>query len=212
MRVVLRAAFLCACVAAGLQAQEAAAPEPGAVPAAALPQAEPRTVVGAPRGRPLSGAALETRTQEVSSLLRCPVCQGLSVADSHAGTAQAMKAQAREMLAAGFDQEQVLAYFEHSYGGFVRLQPPLRGVNWLVWLLPVLGLVAGGFVVLRLLRGPGPVQTASGKAGSAPVPEEDLPGPDTLPDDPGLARSVLRVRELAYGWPGGVAPKKEEPR
>ena len=40
----------------------------------------------------------------------------------------------RELLAAGYDQEQILAYFEHSYGEFVRLQPPLRGVNWLVWL------------------------------------------------------------------------------
>ena len=30
-----------------------------------------------------------------------------------------------------------------SYGEFVRLQPPLRGVNWLVWLAPVLGLLLG---------------------------------------------------------------------
>jgi cytochrome c-type biogenesis protein CcmH len=55
------------------------------------------------------------------------------------------------MLAAGYDQEQILAYFEHSYGEFVRLQPPLRGVNWLVWLGPLLALAAGGFFVTRAL-------------------------------------------------------------
>ncbi len=86
------------------------------------------------KARRSHGEALLARTEDVAGLLRCPVCQGLSVADSPATMAVNMKAQVREMLAAGYDQEQILAYFEHSYGEFVRLQPPLRGVNWLVWL------------------------------------------------------------------------------
>jgi hypothetical protein len=45
------------------------------------------------------------------------------------------------MLAAGYEQKQILSYFEYSYGEFVLLQPPLRGVNFkFVWLAPVLGL------------------------------------------------------------------------
>jgi len=47
-----------------------------------------------------------------------------------------MKAEVRDKLAAGYDQEQILADFEHSYGEFVRLKPTLRGVNWLVWFGP----------------------------------------------------------------------------
>ena len=54
------------------------------------------------------------------------------------------------------------------------------------------------------LRGP---RAASSEAASA----EDAPGPDTLPDDPVLARFVLRVRERAYGWPGGVSPAAQAP-
>ena len=37
-----------------------------------------------------------------------------------------------------------------------------------------------------------------------------VPGPailDPLPDDPALAQAVRRVRELAYGWPGGTRPE-----
>lgn len=169
-----------------------------------LPQARPEQVVGAPRGQRLTGEALERRTDEVGALLRCPVCQGLSVADSRAGTAVAMKGQVRDMLAAGYDQEQVLSFFERSYGGFVRLEPPLRGVNWLVWLAPVAGLLLGGFVILRALRGP-----SSGSA-TPPVVSEadatDAPQRDSLPDDPDLARYVRRARELAYGWPDGAPP------
>jgi cytochrome c-type biogenesis protein CcmH len=168
----------------------------GPAPAGA---ADPALVVGAPKGPPLQGAALDARTEAVAGVLRCPVCQGLSVADSPATMAVNMKVQVREMLAVGYDQEQILAYFERSYGEFVRLDPPLRGVNWLVWLLPLAGLLAGGAVVALTLR----------RAGPAPAPAEPpaASSRDTLPEDPRLARAVLRVRELAYGWPGGLAPR-----
>ncbi len=36
------------------------------------------------------------------------------------------------------------------------------------------------------------------------------PARDALPSDPVLARHVLRVRELAYGWPGGVPPAETQ--
>jgi cytochrome c-type biogenesis protein CcmH len=161
---------------------------------------DPRQVVGAPRGPALSGDALAQRAEEVAALLRCPVCQGLSVADSPSTMAQNMKTQVEQMLAAGYDQEQVLAYFEGSYGEFVRLKPPLRGINWLVWLGPLAGLGAGGLLVGWVFR------RSAARAGP-PAVASDLPTAATLPDDIRMARYVLRVRELAYGWPGGVPPR-----
>jgi cytochrome c-type biogenesis protein CcmH len=116
-----------------------------------------------------------------------------------------MKTEVKEMLAAGYDQDQILAYFESSYGEFVRLKPPLRGVNWLVWIAPFLGLVLGGAVVVWALRQPRQPTPDS-------VPEPVLSGPpsaDTLPDDPKLASYVLKARELAYGSSGGGHTKTE---
>lgn len=173
------------------------------------PPEDPARVVGPPRGPHLQGAALEARADEVAGLLRCPVCQGLSVADSPSTMASNMRAQVRELVAAGYDEEQILSYFERSYGEFVRLKPPLRGVNWLVWLAPLLGLLLGAVVIAWALRAP--------RAAAAEAPADDagiavpaaLPGPDTLPADPVLARCVLRVRERAYGWPGGVSPARD---
>jgi cytochrome c-type biogenesis protein CcmH len=161
---------------------------------------DPQGIVGRPKGQALAGEALVARTEDVAGLLRCPVCQGLSVADSPATMAVNMKAQVREMLASGYDQEQILAYFEHSYGEFVRLQPPLRGVNWLVWLGPLVALAVGGFFVTRALG----ARRATAAAEPAAVPDAG-----TLPDDPELARYVRRVRELAYGWPQGRPPGSE---
>jgi cytochrome c-type biogenesis protein CcmH len=178
----VRLALLFALAAAGAAAQERA-PD----------VANARQAVGAPARRPLSGPALDAETQRVSLLLRCPVCQGLSVAESPSSMALNMRAQVRELLAAGYDEEQVLRYFERSYGEFVRLNPPLRGVNWLVWLAPVAGLLLGVFVVRSVLVR---------KAASEPAP--------ALADDPELLPYLRRVRELAYGWRDDIPP--EAPR
>lgn len=169
---------------------------------------DPARVVGPPRGPRLQGAALDARTAEVAALLRCPVCQGLSVADSPSTMASNMRGHVKELVAAGYDEDQILAYFERSYGEFVRLKPPLRGVNWLVWMAPVMGLLLGAAVIAWALRAPRPAPAAAG-AHEKPGPVEDVPGPDSLPADPALARYVLRVRERAYGWPGGVSPSRD---
>jgi cytochrome c-type biogenesis protein CcmH len=123
--------------------------------------------VGAPQGAPISGTSLETRTSEVSALLRCPVCQGMSVADSKAEMAVNMKAQVRELLERGYTEAQILEYFELSYGQFVLLRPEFEGFTSLVWLLPVLAMVAGGVLVffkLRKLERPGPATQQPGNS------------------------------------------------
>ena len=155
--------------------------------------------LGAPHGRPLDGAELDAKTEAVGSLVRCPVCQGLSIADSPSPMAVNMKRQTREMLAAGYDEEQILAYFERSYGEFVRLEPPLRGVNWLIWIAPLLLLIGGGTLLARMIR----------KSHTVASPADDVPSRDALPDEERLAANVLRIREMAYGWPAGRSPRKD---
>lgn len=126
--------------------------------AAPLPSAhaagpDPTTVVGQPAGPTLTGDALEEATTRVSKHLRCPVCQGLSVADSPSESARAMKDEARALVAQGYDDEQVLAYFEASYGEFIRLEPKAEGWNLLVWVGPPAVLVVGGLLAWSTARG-----------------------------------------------------------
>jgi cytochrome c-type biogenesis protein CcmH len=150
----------------------------------AAPNAQ--VVVGAPNGRPLSGDTLEATTKEVASLLRCPVCQGLSVWDSPATMAVDMKHEVRELLATGYGQDQILRYFEHSYGEFVLLAPSKEGIALLVWLLPVVLLLCGGVAVWRM---------------TSRAPASELPERGPLFADRELAKYVLAVRALAHGKP-----------
>jgi cytochrome c-type biogenesis protein CcmH len=137
-----------------------------AVLSAALATAQPTTElrqqrIGEPAGPALTGEPLEARTEEVSALMRCPVCQGLSVADSPTPLAAAMKNEVRELLAAGYSREQVLEYFEQSYGEFVLLAPHARGFNLTVWLAPLALLLVGLALILR--------RRASGRPAEATV-------------------------------------------
>lgn len=148
--------------------------------------------VGQPKGSPLAGALLEKETTRVGGKLRCPVCQGLSVSDSPAEMAVNMKAQVRELLQRGYTEEQILKYFELSYGQGLLLEPKFEGINVLVWLLPALGLLLGGVVVYftfrRLAKGPAAI----------PIPQAPTPGneqPPATTEDPYLAR----VRDMVSG-------------
>jgi cytochrome c-type biogenesis protein CcmH len=118
-------------------------------------------LIGAPQGTPLSGEPLELRTNEVAALLRCPVCQGMSVADSKSEMAINMKKRVHELLSQGYTEKQILDDFEQSYGQFVLLKPKFEGVNSLVWLIPVLAVIAGIAVVVSRLKRPAPTTTTT---------------------------------------------------
>jgi cytochrome c-type biogenesis protein CcmH len=96
--------------------------------------------------------ALEARMMALAAELRCLVCQNQSLADSHAGLAEDLRQQIREMLAKGQSERQVLDYMADRYGDFVLYRPPLKAATALLWGAPVLlmaGAVGGLFIVLR---------------------------------------------------------------
>lgn len=125
--------------------------------------------VGPPAGATRSGQELEAATTSLASVLRCPVCQGLSVNDSPAESARNMKRQIRAMLAAGYDDVQIKEYFVGAYGEFVLMSPKPRGLNLVVWILPGL-LVLGGLVLVVVMLRKSP-ETAATAASEEPPAE-----------------------------------------
>ena len=153
---------------------------------AALKVPDADTLIGAPKGQPLTGDELTRTTQEIASAIRCPVCQGLSIADSPAEMAQNMKAQVRELLSRGYTRDQIESYFERSYGQFVLLKPKFQGVSTLVWTLPIFALILGIVIVFMKMK----------SLEQAPVADSgNQPPAIGNPDDPYLAR----VRDLVRG-------------
>ncbi|HVW33462.1 MAG TPA: cytochrome c-type biogenesis protein [Acidimicrobiia bacterium] len=97
-------------------------------------------VGGAGRSHPSRSPA--ARAHAIASELRCPVCQGLSVADSPSPTAKAIYDDVRHRVDAGESEASIKAYYVSRYGQWVLLAPETSGVGALVWVLPVAGILA----------------------------------------------------------------------
>lgn len=96
---------------------------------------------------------LEREIFNIAGELRCPICRSESAADSNSETSIEFRNIVRERLQAGESEAEILAYFQRTYGDWVLLDPPRRGVYLWVWGLPVAAGVFGlGFLSYLLAR------------------------------------------------------------
>ena len=112
----------------------------------------------------LKDAALEKRARNISSELRCLVCQNQSIDDSNAPLARDLRILVRDRLKAGDSDAQVFDFVVARYGEFVLLRPSFGPSTLLLWLSPFLILGLASFVLFRSYR---TRLAASGPAGSA---------------------------------------------
>lgn len=123
-------------------------------------------VGGAGRGGGSRSAA--ARAEAIAEDLRCPVCQGLSVADSPSPTAEAMYDDVRRRVEAGESDSAIKGYYVSRYSEWVLLDPDASGVGVVVWILPVAALLVavGGLALAfrRWRRQPGRAATDEDRA------------------------------------------------
>ena len=95
---------------------------------------------------------IDIKTREVAKTLRCTVCQTENVWESGSPFARQVRENIRERVEQGQSAEEIRAYFLSRYGDYILMQPPARGVNWLVWIGPFAVLIVGGFLLYRTLN------------------------------------------------------------
>jgi len=128
-------------------------------------------------------SALNERVRSLSAQLRCPVCQGLALQDSPSELAQQMRDVVRAQIELGKSDDEVKAYFVGRYGEWILMEPTARGFNMLVYILPFVGLAAGGaFLVFVVRRWTG-----------APATEQDSLQDDEFEDEAQTAREREKV-------------------
>jgi cytochrome c-type biogenesis protein CcmH len=79
------------------------------------------------------------RADALAAELRCPDCQGLSVADSQTVSAREIRRQIDELVASGAADADVRAHFVDRYGEWILLAPASPAA----WILPFAVLALG---------------------------------------------------------------------
>jgi len=100
-----------------------------------------------------SSEGLEQRYHRLANELRCPKCQNQSIADSNAPISRDLRQALYRQLEAGASDEEIMDYMVARYGEFVRYNPDFDRVTAILWLAPVLLLMAALAVVWLALRG-----------------------------------------------------------
>jgi cytochrome c-type biogenesis protein CcmH len=92
---------------------------------------------------PSGHTSAAARAHDLAAELRCPECQGLSVADSNAPTSKAIRADIKRRIAAGESDARIRQVYVDDYGEDILLSPQSSGIGLIVWVLPVLVLALG---------------------------------------------------------------------
>jgi cytochrome c-type biogenesis protein CcmH len=94
----------------------------------------------------------EARLMQLSSELRCLVCQNQTIADSNAELAVDLRNEIREKIQIGMSDAEIKDFMVARYGDFVLYRPPVKNTTLVLWIGPFLLLAVGGGILIFNLK------------------------------------------------------------
>ncbi|MFC1720335.1 cytochrome c-type biogenesis protein CcmH [Pseudomonadota bacterium] len=94
----------------------------------------------------------EARFTQLTTELRCLVCQNQNLADSDAELAHDLREEIYEMMMAGQSNEQIKTFLVDRYGDFVLYRPEVKANTLALWLMPGVLLGLGAIVLFFTVR------------------------------------------------------------
>lgn len=115
----------------------------------------------------------------IAKQLYCPVCENTPLDVCPTEACRQWRELIRLQLSQGMTEAEIKQYFVDNYGGRVLAEPPRTGLNWLVYIIPPVMIVAGAFILFRSFREwtkPRAVETGAGG-------DDEAEGPSLEKDD-----------------------------
>jgi cytochrome c-type biogenesis protein CcmH len=94
----------------------------------------------------------DDQVNAVAKQLYCPVCENIPLDVCPTQACAQWRALIREQLSQGWTENEIKDYFAVQYGDRVLAAPPARGLNWIVYVIPPLAFIAGGYILFRATR------------------------------------------------------------
>jgi cytochrome c-type biogenesis protein CcmH len=89
---------------------------------------------------------------EIYKNLRCLICQGQSIADSNSDFAATIKLVVQDQISEGKTNDEIYSFLISKYGEWIVYQPTFNKNSFLLWTLPYVVLVLGGFIIFFVAR------------------------------------------------------------
>lgn len=88
----------------------------------------------------------------IASEMFCPICANTPLDVCPTQACHQWRETIRLLLAEGKTEAEIKAYFVARYGDEVLAEPPRRGFNWLVYIVPPIVIALGALGLVRTLR------------------------------------------------------------
>ena len=89
----------------------------------------------------------QDRFDQLTKELRCLVCQNQNLADSDAQLAHDLRREVHDLLLTGRNDEEIKQFLVDRYGDFVLYRPPVQTNTYLLWVAPLILLLAGAWIL-----------------------------------------------------------------
>ena len=86
---------------------------------------------------------------KISKNIRCLVCQGQSVYDSHSDFAISLKLVINNKIIEGNTEEQIYEFLKNQYGEWILYDPEFNKNTIFLWLLPIIVFFVGGWIIFK---------------------------------------------------------------
>lgn len=94
----------------------------------------------------------DDQVNAVARELYCPVCENIPLDVCPTTACARWRNLIRLKLGEGLSKQDIKAYFALQYGDRVLATPPVRGLNWAVYILPPLFILGGVALLISILR------------------------------------------------------------
>ncbi|KHS73366.1 heme lyase NrfEFG subunit NrfF [Pectobacterium brasiliense] len=99
-----------------------------------------------------SSQAQRQEAMAIAGELRCPQCQNQSLLESNSPVAVSMRHEVFSMVEQGKSKSDIMAFMNQRYGDFVQYNPPMKMQTGILWLTPLLLLLAIAVIAWRVIR------------------------------------------------------------
>ena len=101
----------------------------------------------------LSDTRLENRARNLSSNIRCLVCQNENIDSSESEFAKDLRLSIRDQLVKGYTDDEIEKFLVSKYGTYILFKPEFSGYNIFLYLFGPFVFIFGFIVVLYVFLG-----------------------------------------------------------
>nr|WP_290700094.1 cytochrome c-type biogenesis protein [Halomonas sp. UBA3074] len=102
--------------------------------------------------REFDDPVMEQRYRDLTSSMRCPLCENQAIDDSDAPISADMRERVYQLLQDGQSDIEIVNHMVQRFGEYILYNPRLESRTYLLWGLPIALVLLGALVVVLMIR------------------------------------------------------------